>query len=137
MSKTVVPTTDGRRVAISTPVLKSLATTRERAKSAMVGYEVHPIDAPNGWFLCQRPRNAPKTFDSQGQEILGYDVNVVSRTCTCHVWINTKSQLGEGECKHLTFTSKVVEKSLRVLGLWNSPRTLEDCAEQEVRGGSL
>jgi hypothetical protein len=133
MSKTVVEMTNGQQVAIPTRTLKAIATTRDKARRGMTEYRIEPIDAPNGMFMCVRPKDLPPLYDEWGNIVVGYEVNVVLRTCQCHVWINTKSQLGDGECKHLIYTTKVVEKALRVLGIWNSPRTLEDCAEQEVR----
>ena len=95
----------------------------------MTGYKIEAVDAPDGKFFLWRPRSLPPLYDEQNNLVHGYHIDILNGECQCWVWCRTRKEFGIGECKHLLYTRKEVEKSLRMLGLWQSPRTLDDVCE--------
>ena len=97
-----------------------LATAGQRAAVLLEdGYRIQDVDAPRGLFFVFRPVTAPRKFDKDGNEILGYFVQLGTRQdqarCDCECF-----RLA-GNCKHHLRVRAEVKRALRLLGLVPDP----------------
>ena len=97
-----------------------LATAGQRAAVLLEdGYRIQDVDAPRGLFFVFRPLSAPRKLDKDGNEILGYFVQLGTRQdqarCDCECF-----RLA-GNCKHHLRVRAEVKRALRLLGLVPDP----------------
>lgn len=104
----------------SSRAVAMLATASQRAEILLeVGYKIQPVDAPNGLFFVWRPTTAPRKFDKDGAELVGYFVQLgttrAPARCDCACF-----RLA-GNCKHHLRVRSEVKHALRLLGLVPDP----------------
>lgn len=113
----------GRNFLLPLRKANALKTTMEKAMTLeKSGYKIEPVVPEDGLFFCR----APKTVVlPDGRLADGYFVDVCKQQCECWVWVNNAAE-GIRTCKHTIHCTEQVEKSLRILGLWNSPESIDE-----------